>query len=59
MVEIQLRQMSVSKLITRFRLQPYSGATNIDDGNQAYAKLSLLVWFLNYLQVATPVVLLM
>ena len=34
MIEIQLSQMSVAKLITRFRLQAYLGATIIDYGNQ-------------------------
>ena len=35
MVEIQLSQMLVTKLMAWFRLQAYVGATIIDDGNQA------------------------
>ena len=42
MVKIRLSQMSVAKLITRFRLQAYLGATIIGYINQAFSILLLI-----------------
>ena len=39
MVEIQLSQMSVARLTTRFSTQAYLGATIIDYGNQSFSIL--------------------
>ena len=39
MIEIQLSQMSVAKLTTRYGLQAYLGATSIEYENQAFLVL--------------------